>query len=90
MVYRQRATALDDFLLQVLFPWLVTLHLTPFLRLARIWNEPVQPRQLAAMALGRPAVASKRNLTAKLKAWNFTSSIGGTFHPVKHEQSSVS
>lgn len=42
VIYRQRATVLDDFLLQVVFPWLTALHATPLLRLAHFWTVPVR------------------------------------------------
>lgn len=43
VIYQQRTTVLDDFLLQVVFPLLVTMHVTPLLRLARYWSVPIRP-----------------------------------------------
>jgi|GEM_PF-4244752 len=86
MIYRQRPTAVDDFLLQVLFPWLIALHATPLLRLARIWSEPVYP---IPMSPGSPVNERLRDLWSKLTAWSFRTSIDGTYPQVKHEQSSV-
>ncbi|MBX6771241.1 MAG: hypothetical protein IRY83_05915 [Chloroflexi bacterium] len=42
MIYRQRETIFDEFLLQVVFPWLTALHATPLRRLARFWMVPVR------------------------------------------------
>lgn len=85
VIYRQRTTVLDDFLLRVVCPWLVALHATPLLRLAPIWSEPV--------AIARPA---KRGRTAEPSLWNgksaqwsFANSTAGTFPRVKPEQSSA-
>ena len=43
VIYQQRTTVLDDFLLQTIFPWLMTLHVTPLLRLAKYWSVPIRP-----------------------------------------------
>ncbi|HUX87279.1 MAG TPA: hypothetical protein VMW65_09780 [Chloroflexota bacterium] len=43
VIYQQRTTVLDDFLLQIVFPWLMTLHVTPLLRLAKYWSVPIRP-----------------------------------------------
>ena len=86
MIYRQRPTVVDDFLLQVLFPWLVALHATPLLRLARIWSEPVYP---APASPASPAHDRLRDLWSKVAAWSYKTSIDGTYPPVKREQSSV-
>jgi len=40
-VYRQRTTVADEFLLSTVFPWLADIGVTPLLRLARIWSEPI-------------------------------------------------
>jgi len=84
MIYRQRNTVMDDFLLRVVCPWLVSLHATSLLRLAPIWSEPV--------AVSRPA--KRREPTndrawGNIGAWSFANSTAGTLTPVKHEQSSV-
>jgi len=42
VIYRQRATIADDFLLRVVFPWLIALHATPLLKLAHFWIVPVR------------------------------------------------
>lgn len=86
MIYRQRQTVADDFLLQVVCPLLTALHATPLLRLARIWSEPVFP---AAQAPRFAAGGRVKDLWSKVAAWNYTSSISGTYPPVKREQSSA-
>jgi hypothetical protein len=78
MVYRQRTTAIDDFLLRIVFPWLVALHATPILRLARIWSEPVH-FSTTTPPPGRPNTDERSNPSR----WNFASLIDGTFRPVK-------
>ena len=41
MLYRQRITDVDDFLLRAVFPFLESTGLISILRLPRIWNEPI-------------------------------------------------
>lgn len=86
MIYRQRQTVVDDFLLQVVCPWLVDLHATPLLRLARIWSEPAFPVSKASRSVARERI---NKVWSKIAAWNYASSTRGTYPPVKHEQSSV-
>lgn len=43
VIYRQRTTIIDDFLLRMVFPWLSAVHATPLLRLARFWTVPLKP-----------------------------------------------
>jgi hypothetical protein len=83
-VYRQRTTAVDDILLRVVFPLLVSARVTSILCLARIWSEPV----IFDAAAGRNGVFAK--LWSKITAWNYASSIGGTFHPTKRVRSRIS
>jgi hypothetical protein len=82
MVYRQRNTFLDDFLLRVICPWLVHLHAAPLLRLVPHWCEPVE--------VSRPVIA---DLTAgpwsNRPVWSFANSTAGTLAPAKPEQSSL-
>ena len=84
MIYRQRQTFVDDFLLQVVCPWLVALHATPLLRLAHIWREPAFPAAHSAGAGERI-----KEVWSKVAAWNYASSTHGTYPRVKHEQSRV-
>jgi len=86
MIYRQRQTVVDDFLLQVVCPWLADLHATRLIPLARIWSEPVFPASSESeSAVGGPI----KQLWSKIAAWNYASSMRGTYPPVKHEQSSA-
>jgi hypothetical protein len=84
-VYRQRTTAIDDVLLRVVFPWLVSVRVTSILCLARIWSEPVA---FGAAAAGPPNLFAQ--LWSKMTAWSYTSSIDGTFHSAKRARSRVS
>ena len=84
MIYRQRTTAIDDFLLRFVCPWLVALHATPLLRLARIWTEPVD-----VGAENAPSGYSTDVGWDGLGGWRFASSIDGTLRQVKREQSSA-
>ena len=86
MIYRQRQTVVDDFLLQVVCPWLADMHATPLLRLARIWSEPVLPDSRDSRSA---ALEKLKELWGKVAAWNYASSMRGTYPPVKQEQSSV-
>ena len=86
MIYRQRQTVVDDFLLQVVFPWLVAWNATPLLWFARIWSEPVLPVPTASQSAIRERI---KDLWSKVAAWNYASSMRGTYPPVKHEQSSA-
>ena len=86
MIYRQRQTVVDDFLLQVVCPWLTDLHATRLLRLARIWSEPVFPVARASRSVARERI---KDLWGKVAAWNYASSMRGAYPPVKQEQSSA-
>ena len=50
VIYRQRTTIADDFLLHVVFPWLTVLRLTPLMRLAHFWSVPVAGAQSVVIA----------------------------------------
>ena len=86
MIYRQRQTVVDDFLLQVVCPWLVALHATSLLRLARIWSEPVLLVPEASQSATHEGI---KDLWSKVATWSYVSSMRGTYPPVKHEQSSA-
>jgi hypothetical protein len=73
-LYRQRVTAADDFLLRVVFPCLASLHITPALRFARFWLEPIAWGDEAT-----PRKGTGGSFWGRITPWTFVRSTSGTF-----------